>query len=285
MPVRERGAAFEVFTADDDELVTGEAVGLDLRPANFVLRLAGVVIDYLIYLAAFIGLILVVSLANSRGLVDDSTSQALSIVAVVLCFVVAPTAIETATRGRSVGKLAVGARVVRVDGGAIGFRHAFTRALVGLLEIVATFGGIAVLVALLNSRSRRLGDLMAGTSAQNERAPKEGRLVYRVPPGLEHWATVADVARLPDSLARRMSSFLQQAPRFVIESRIRVATGLAAEASRYVSPLPAVDPETFVVAVSAVRRERESRALEAEARTLERLGPALGGLPAGFPRR
>ncbi|BDZ51480.1 RDD family protein [Frondihabitans sucicola] len=283
--LREAPPAFDAFVADDDELVTGEAVGLDVRPASFVLRLAGVVIDYVVYFLGLIGLLIVVSLAASRGIVDGSTATALVVAVIVLCLIVAPTAIETATQGKSLGKLAVGARVVRLDGGAIGFRHAFTRALVGLLEIVMTTGGIAVVVALLNGRSRRLGDLMAGTYALNERAPKESRAVYGVPVALARWSEVADVARLPDSLARRLSAFLQQAPRLTPESRMRVAAGLAAEASRYVSPLPASDPETFVAAVSAVRRDRELRALQGEAAVLARLEPALHGLPQGFPRR
>ncbi|GAA4686658.1 RDD family protein [Frondihabitans cladoniiphilus] len=269
----------------DDELVTGEAVGLDIRPASFVLRMTGVLIDYLVYLLALAGLLVVVQLASSRGLVDASTAKALSVVVIVVCLIVAPTAVETASKGKSLGKLIVGARVVRVDGGAIGFRHAFTRALVGLLEIITTTGGIAVVVGLLNGRSRRLGDLLAGTYALNERAPKENRVVWGVPPQLADWARIADVARLPDSLARRLSAFLQQAPQLVPASRMRVAAGLAAEASRFVSPLPAVDAETFVAAVSAVRRDRESRSLDAEAANLRRLEPALVGLPQGFPRR
>jgi uncharacterized RDD family membrane protein YckC len=277
--------AFDVFEADDDDLVTGEAVALDLRPAGFVLRLAGVAIDYIVYAIVLIGLLLLLSLAADAALVDDATGSALAIASVVLALVVAPTAIETATKGKSIGKYAVGARVVRLDGGAIGFRHAFTRALVGILEIVMTAGGLAVIVALLNRRSRRLGDLLAGTYALGERPPRAGRIVYEVPPALEAWSRTADVARLPDSLARRLSAFLQQAPRLLPESRIRVAGSLAAEASAYVSPLPAVDAETFVVAVSAVRRDREARALAVEAAHLDRLAPALEKLPPGFPRR
>lgn len=271
--------------AGDDELMTGEAVGLDIRPAGFVLRMAGVLIDYVVYLLGLAGLVVVVTLANARGLVDDETSKALSVAVIVIALVVAPTVVETATKGKSLGKLVVGSRVVRMDGGAIGFRHAFTRSLVGLLEIVATSGGLAVVVGLLNDRSRRLGDLLAGTYALNERAPKESRVVWGVPVALEAWAGVADVARLPDSLARRLSSFLQQAPMMVPASRARVAAGLAAEASAFVSPVPEVDPETFVAAVSAVRRDRESRALEAETRLLDRLDPALHGVPDGFTRR
>ncbi len=271
--------------ADDDELVTGEAVGLDLRPTSFVLSLAGALIDYVVYLAGFIGLLVVVSLANDHALVDSSTATALSVVAVVIAFIAAPTAIETATHGKSLGRLAVGSRVVRLDGGSIGFRHALTRALVGFLEIVTTVGGLAIIVGLLDSRSRRLGDLVAGTYALNERVPRLGRVVYDVPPHLAGWATVADVARLPDSLARRLSAFLQQAPTMSPASRIRMAASLAHETAPYVHPLPATDPETFVVAVSALRRNREYRALEAERAVLARLAPALDGVPAGFPRR
>lgn len=285
MPGRSARPAVEFFEAEDDTLVTGEAVGLDLRPASFVLRMAGVLIDYLIYFVGLFGLLIAVGLAADNGLVDDSTGAALTIACLVVALVAAPTLVETASQGRSVGKLVVGVRVVRLDGGSIGFRHAFIRALVGLLEIVVTTGGIAVVVGLLNSRSRRLGDLIAGTYALSERVPKAPRLVYGVPAELEGWARTADVARLPDSLARRLASFLQQAPKLLPESRVRVASGLAAEAARYVSPLPFVDPETFVAGVSAVRREREIRALAGETAILARLTPALDGVPKGFPRR
>ncbi|RKR73266.1 putative RDD family membrane protein YckC [Frondihabitans australicus] len=271
--------------ASDDELVTGEAVGLDLRPAPFVLRLLGALIDYVAYVLGLVGLVIVISLANDRGLIDGATSQAFLVAAVAIAFIVAPTAIETATRGRSLGKVIIGARVIRLDGGSIGFRHALTRALVGLLEVVGTTGGLAVIVGLLTSRSQRLGDLLAGTYALNERLPRESGVVYAVPPALAGWAMQADVARLPDSLARRMASFLRQAAKMTPESRIRVAIALATEASPYVAPLPATDPETFVVAVQAVRRDRELRALQSERAGLARLGPALDGAPVGFPRR
>src|SRR3546814_2286922 len=64
----------------------------------------------------------------------------LVITLLVVVTVVAPTTVETVTRGRSLGKLAVGGRIVRPDGGAIGFRHAFLRALLGVLELWFTLG-------------------------------------------------------------------------------------------------------------------------------------------------
>ena len=53
----------------------------------------------------------------------------------VLVLVVVPTAVETLTHGRSLGKLALGLRTVRDDAGPISFRHSLIRALVGVVEI------------------------------------------------------------------------------------------------------------------------------------------------------
>jgi len=270
----------------DDEIVTGEAVALDLRPASFVLRAAGSIIDWLTYFGLYIVLVLVVTpvLVDSLGL-DDRLVAAVLVTMLVVAIVVAPVTVELLTHGKSLGRLAIGARIVRDDGGAIGFRHAFIRALVGVLEIFMTFGGIAVIVSLLNGRSKRLGDLLAGTYSQYERVSLADKPVYGVPESLATWAVTADVARMPDRLSRRISQFLSQAGQLTPETRVRVSRELAHEASVFVSPLPDVDAELFLAAVSAVRRDREYAALELEAGGLERLKPVLGGLPNGFPER
>jgi len=280
-----RADQVDTFDGPGDELVTGEAVALDLRPTGFVLRVAGALIDYVAYALVLVGLIVLVVLLNDRGVVDDAVAQALYVSSIVVCLIGLPTVVETATHGRSLGKLVTGARIVRADGGAIGLRHALTRSLVGLLEIVFTTGGLAVVVALLDRSTRRLGDLMAGTYSRNERVPQIGRVVVQVPPHLGGWAGVADVARLPDALARRVASFLQQAPAMAPGSRARVAADLATEVTPFVSPVPQADPESLLAAVSAVRREREAVALAREAAVLARLEPALTGTVPGFPPR
>ena len=280
-----RADQVDTFDGPGDELVTGEAVALDLRPTGFVLRVAGALIDYVAYALVLVGLIVLVVLLNDRGVVDDAVAQALYVSSIVVCLIGLPTVVETATHGRSLGKLVTGARIVRADGGAIGLRHALTRSLVGLLEIVFTTGGLAVVVALLDRSTRRLGDLMAGTYSRNERVPHTGRVVVQVPPHLGGWAGVADVARLPDALARRVASFLQQAPAMAPASRARVAADLATEVTPFVSPVPQADPESLLAAVSAVRREREAVALAREAAVLARLEPALTGTVPGFPTR
>jgi uncharacterized RDD family membrane protein YckC len=270
---------------ETNELITGEAVALDLRPASFVLRAAGAIIDFVLYLGAYFLIVWVVlSLAGQLGL-DSRITTAISVVALVLCIVVIPITVEVLSHGKSLGKLAIGARIVRDDGGAIGLRHSLIRALSAVLEVYMTLGGLAAMVALLNGRAKRIGDLLAGTYSQNERVTGAVPPIFGVPRSLVEWSQTADVAKLPDPLARRVAQFLAQAGGFTAETRLRMARGLAREVAVYVSPVPATDAELFLAAVAAVRRDREFAALQAQRVGLERLDPLLRGMPRGFPDR
>ncbi|KFF59566.1 hypothetical protein JF66_10370 [Cryobacterium sp. MLB-32] len=266
-----------------DELLTGEAVALDVRPANLILRAAGTIIDAIAYLLLFL---LIMFLASQVvGGADAALMQAVTVAGLVISIIITPMIVETASRGRSLGKLAIGARIVRIDGGAISLRHAFIRALTGLLEIFMTLGGLAATVALLNSRSQRLGDLLAGTYSQHERVPHHQDPVHGIPGPLAEWSKTVDIARLPDALARRVAQFLRQSDRLTPATRQRLAASLAAEALPFVSPIPTAPPEPFLQAVAAVRRDREYAALLLEQERLTRLEPILTGLPHRFPNR
>jgi len=280
-------SSLDVVEQDDvtDELVTGEAVALDLRASGFVLRAAGAMIDYIVYFGSYIGIVLVLlNFAGQLGL-DQASITAISVAGIVLCIVVIPTAVETVTQGKSLGKLAIGSRIVRDDGGSIGFRHAFIRALTNVFETFMTFGGLAAIIALLNGRAKRLGDLVAGTYSQNERVSREQPPTYGVPVPLIEWSTTADVARMPDALARRVAQFLAQARTLTPATRERLSRELANEVSVYVSPIPVTNAELFLAAVASLRRDREFAALKLEQAGLTRLAPVLGGLPRGFPDR
>ena len=281
-PVEVDSVAHEEVT---HELITGEAVALDLRSASFVLRAAGTIIDYVVYLGSYILLIVIVIVSSESVPLDDAVLAAIAVTALVLCLVVIPTAVETLTQGKSLGKLAIGGRIVREDGGSIGFRHAFIRALTGVFEIFLTAGGMAAVVALLNSRAKRIGDLVAGTYCQNERVAREISSAYGVPIELHEWALTADVAKMPDALARRVAQFLNSAKGFTAATREKFSRSLANEVSVYVSPVPVVDPELFLAGVAALRRNREFAALQLERAGLDRLAPVLDGMPRGFPDR
>jgi uncharacterized RDD family membrane protein YckC len=270
---------------DGDSVMTGEAVALALRPTGFALRAGGAIIDALVSIIAFVVLVIGLSVVGGSLRVEETFYNISAIAALVFCLVIIPAAVETLSRGKSLGRLAVGARIVRNDGGAAGVRHALIRALVGVLEIYLTLGGLAAVTGLLSQKSRRLGDLLAGTYSQNERPGALPPAPFGAPLPLVAWTATADVARMPEALGRRIRNFLAQAPDLDPVRRQHLARELANEASRYVSPLPAIDPELFLAGVVVVRRERETAALGLEARRLARVDGALAGLPHGFPQR
>ncbi|KTR38773.1 hypothetical protein NS263_12545 [Curtobacterium oceanosedimentum] len=266
-----------------DELVVGEAVALDVQPAGIALRLAAALLDGAC-LVVLLAMLLFGLLRSLPAGTDAVWILPVGIVSGVTVLVLVPAGVEAVTRGKSVGRWAAGTRVVRVDGGAIGFRHAFTRALVGLLELWSTLGSVALVVALFGSRPRRLGDLLAGTFVQHERGARRRDMEVLLPVELVPWAAVADVSALPQRLEDRLGAFFRSVGDLRPEAREATARTLAAAAAEYASPVPDVHPEVFLAGVVAVRRERDVQALRARAALLDGAAAVAGARPPGFPR-
>jgi uncharacterized RDD family membrane protein YckC len=257
--------------ATTEEVLSGEAVAIDVQPIGFFLRVMGAFLDMLLSFALYILFLFLRIWMLDAGLIDDSLDRILNVTSMVVSFVVVPVAMEVSLRGRSLGKLAVGGRIVRLDGGATGFRHAFIRALIGVLEIYMTFGAVAILTGAFTARSQRLGDLVAGTYSQRVRTPALVPHEPVLPPQLAEWALIADVARLPDRLARRISQFLRTAERMSPNARARIAAELADEAAPFISPRPAAPAEHVLAGITVIRRQRELRALQLADRRAEQL--------------
>lgn len=259
-------------------IITGEAVVLHLRPASFVLRAVGCIIDYLVYAIGLVGSLILLERLLSGF--DSAAARALVIALVVLWLVAVPVAVETLSRGKSLGRLVMGLRIVRDDGGSIRFRHAFIRALLALLEILSLFGSLALIVSFSNERGKRLGDMLAGTYSMRERRGKVTPLTVPVPTQLRPWAELADVGRIPDVLAGRAARYIRQAPSMAAASRDRVAVELANELRPLVSPAPPpCPPEQFLLAVVAERRERDYRRLAATEKRQQQVRERIHRLP------
>lgn len=243
------------------ELLSGEAVAIDVQPVGVVFRALGAMIDVLVSIAVVLLFAWLIDWATAFGLLNDATSSIFTIVMIVFSFVVLPCTIEIAMKGRSLGKLAIGGRIVRVDGGAATTRHAIIRSLTGVLETYMTLGGIAIVAGAFSPRSQRLGDLLAGTYCQRVRTKPLRVAPLVVPEQLQSWAEIADVALLPDRLGRRINQYFAHAPSMEPEARFHVANGLLAETEPFVSPLPNAHPEVALRAILAVRRLREAQAL------------------------
>lgn len=239
--------------------MTGEAVPLELRLAKLPSRALGLLLDALVL--AVLGFGLLYLLSQIAPGVDEALAAALIIGGTVFLLVVIPTTVETLTRGKSVGKAAAGLRVVRDDGGPIRFRHALVRALAGVFaDFVLTLGVGAMVCSLLNSRGKRIGDVLAGTVVVRERIPSTAAPLPVLDPRLAPWAASLELSRLPDRLAMAARSLLARAPQLAPDVRTRLAVDLANEVSALVSPPPppGLPPWDYLAAVLAERRRRDA---------------------------
>ncbi|HZK05395.1 MAG TPA: RDD family protein [Actinomycetaceae bacterium] len=240
-----------------DTIMTGEAVAIEARPASVMTRALSFLIDF-VFFATVLILLLVLTADAWEGL-NQAQMQTIAIVMLATLLVVVPTSIETATRGRSLGKVVLGTRVVRDDGGPISFRHAITRWSSGFIELFLSFGMIAFTVSSLNKRSKRLGDMMAGTYVARIGGTEEIDLPILCPPELEAWAAHADMRALPDRVSLYSRKYLARTSSMTPERRQQLGLQLAAELEKYVAPPPpaGTHPERFLAAVLATRRDRE----------------------------
>jgi uncharacterized RDD family membrane protein YckC len=261
----------ELATLTTDDLVTGEAVALDLPPASLGLRISSGLIDALATGVLLVALLLGLVVAAVQA--DDALIQVAVLAAVIVSLVGFPTTLETLTGGRTLGKLALGLRTVRDDAGPISFQHAFVRALVGVVEIYAFAGGPAFFSALLSGRGKRLGDFAAGTYVVRERVALQLPTPPAMPPQLAQWAAGADLASLPVGLSLAVRQYLGRLPQIDPASRAAVGERLAVAVGAYVAPAPppGTPPEAFLAAVVAARRERDARRLAREAHLRRRL--------------
>ena len=264
--------AHDYATITADDLVTGEGVALDLPAASLGLRMASGLIDVLVTVTSFVLLFVVLTIAALRF--DDAALTAAALVlTMVLTFLVLPAALETLTRGRSLGKLALGLRAVRDDGGPISFHHALVRALIGFVEIYAFTGAPAFFSVMLSSRGKRLGDYAAGTYVVRDRVALQLPPPPPMPRQLAAWARRADIASLPTGLALAVRQFLGRLPALDRTTRDRLGGALVADVMQYVAPPPPghEPPELVLAAIIAERRERDLARLRRDADTRSRL--------------
>lgn len=243
-------------------LVTGDAVALDLRPAGFANRAVALFIDFLVQLVALVAVSLTVALLTDGNL-DGALPTAVELTLVVLIVVGYPVAFETLSRGRSLGKLALGLRVVGVDGSPVRFRQSLARALSGIVEFWLTSGLVALASSLLNRQGRRVGDFLAGTVVVQERTGHRPAAVVEMPPPMTGWARVAELSRLPADVAATVHQYLTRYTAFDARTRYEMGLWLADTVSRYVAPPPPpqASPPEFLAAVLAERRRREEERL------------------------
>ena len=238
------------------DVVTGDAVVVEVQIAQLPVRAVAAVIDLgVIFVFYVLGLILALA---TQPEFDDALVAAFVVIFTVLVLVGYPVTFETATRGRSLGKMAMGLRVVSDDGGPERFRQALFRALAAVVEIWMFVGGPAVICSLLSSKGKRIGDVFAGTVVISERGPKlEPPPV--MPPALAWWASSLQLSGLRPETAQMARQFLSRETQLNPQVRDQMAHRIIAEVAAQISPPPppGVPPRYLLAAVLAERHRRE----------------------------
>lgn len=257
---------------------TGEAVALELPVARIPTRAAAFLIDVVVQLILAFVLGLVLTFAIARLQPDSAWEDAAALVLIVGILVGYPVICETLLRGRTVGKLLLGLRVVRTDGGPIDFRHALTRGLAGAVADFWVFGGfgiIAVITSLCSPNARRVGDVLAGTVVIHGQRKLPPPAFAVPPPWLTGWVAQLDMSGLPEDLALATRQYLTRLPTLTPDTQAGLGHALlqAVCARLRVSPPTGYPPVQILGAVVA---ERQRRAL-----TPPYTNPELLGLPTG----
>ena len=209
-------------------VATPERVALSLPVAGIGSRTGAWLIDGALMFAFWIVVYFVLTLL--LDVLDALQSMSSVVGALMLAGVFAMqwvywTAFETFWSGQTPGKRAVGIRVVRLDGGPVGFFESAVRNLLRLVDFLPGLYGAGVVTMLVNPLHRRLGDLAAGTVLiRDERvtldryATAGGAVVEERAAGTGAALTAADTELI--------LSFFERAEGLAPEARARLAAGL-----------------------------------------------------------
>lgn len=237
-------------------IVTPQGVVLDLQAAGIGYRGLARIVDIAILLAAF-GL-----LAAFAGLIAGTASFVLQIVGAFLLIFGYPIVAETFFRGRTIGKLVAGLRVVSLEAGPIGFREAFIRSIFQIIDLLASFGAVALVTGMVTKRTQRLGDLAAGTFViRDPRAqPYVPAVPFTPPMGAEGMVASLDVTKLRPDQERVVRSFLLRVGSFSAAARADLGNRLASNVARTLGHDPrlyGMGPEPYLASIMAAHQLRE----------------------------
>lgn len=237
-------------------VVTGDAVVLDVQIAQLPVRALSILIDIVVIFVLYV--VGVMLWAITLAEFDSAFSAAVLIIFTVLALVGYPVIFETATRGRTLGKMALGLRVVSDDGGPERFRQALFRALAGVIEIWMLTGGPAVICSLISAKGKRIGDIFAGTLVITERAPRLSP-PPTMPPQLAWWAATLELSGLDAEQAELARQFLSRASQLHPQVRDQMAYRIGSDVLSRISPPPpaGTPPAMALAAVLAERHRRE----------------------------
>lgn len=203
---------------DSIRVQTTQNVEINYEVASLSDRIFAVLIDYVVILAYFILLSVMMYLAALK--LGD-----VSIAVFVLIFL--PTMFydllfETFMNGQSIGKKLMNIKVIKVDGTQPSFLSYFIRWILRLVDIVLFSPAVGVVTILINGKGQRLGDIAANTTVVKlvQRAKLSDTLFEEVE--AQHAITYHEVAKLNDSDVETIKEVLKTTKTLNRESALKL---------------------------------------------------------------
>lgn len=137
------------------EIQTTQNVAIDYEAGSLMDRIIGCILD--IAIVSIAGLIIGLLTAS----IFNSTAMVVVFVTPIVVFY--SLAFEVFNNGKSLGKMAMGLQVVRLDGQEARLNDFLTRWVFRSIDIVATLGSLAVIMVSVTKNHQRLGDFVGNT--------------------------------------------------------------------------------------------------------------------------
>ncbi len=174
------------------QIQTTQNVTLEFTPASIGDRIVATIIDMLVMLAwgLFNGML--------SGALDLNVGYVWGIAIIMIPISVYSLVSEIFLNGRTLGKIAMGTRVVRLDGTPPNMGNYLMRWMLRVIDIWLFSGVVAVITAAINGKGQRLGDLAAGTAVVKQRPPVSLQQVTNVKIDENYQVTFSEVTSLTD---------------------------------------------------------------------------------------
>ena len=192
---------------------TPEGIQLYLRCAGLSSRMLAALVDGFVLLGA---IYLLATIAPIFQLILGPLLLIVLAIGVFLLFWFYPVACEMMLNGQTVGKKALGLRVIQASGTPIGWRNSITRALLLAVDWIPCIG---LPVMLLNGEFRRLGDIAADTLVIHVRNRRFSGLLPNVEP--------ESMGSLTAEENRAVLAFAQRHEMFTLERNLEIASHVA----------------------------------------------------------
>ena len=247
---------------DRISIATPEGVDLQLTLAGLGSRSVARLLDQLVQTGVIVAVTLLGSLLiGSTSDEGNGSGGAAAAGFLVLLFLVQfgyDVLFETLASGRTPGKRWSGLRVVRVDGGPVGFVTSAVRNLLRLVDFLPGVYAVGMVAVVASRRNQRLGDMAAGTLVVRE--ARTGTRAAAVPAASElagEHVPAWDVSAVTAEELATVRRFLDRRAALTVEARARLADDLAHRLRpKVVGPPPQLPPEQFLEELAAAKAAR-----------------------------